>query len=36
MPGPDTHGYDAAMAEVLAPVTDAQIVELACAIARFR
>jgi cytochrome c553 len=30
------HGYDAAMAEVLAPVTDAQIVELAYAIARFR
>ena len=30
------HGYDAAMAEVLAPVTDAQIVDLAYAIARFR
>lgn len=30
------HGYDGAMAEVLAPVTDAQIVELAYAIARFR
>jgi cytochrome c553 len=30
------HGYDATMAEVLAPVTDAQIVDLAYAIARFR
>lgn len=30
------HGYDGAMAEVLAPVTDAQIVELAYAISRFR
>jgi cytochrome c553 len=30
------HGYDAAMAEVLAPVTDAQIVELAYYVARFR
>jgi cytochrome c553 len=30
------HGYDGAMAEVLAPVTDAQIVELAYYIARFR
>ena len=30
------HGYDAAMAEVLAPVTDAQIVDLAYTIARFR
>ncbi len=29
-------GYDATMAEALAPVTDAQIVELAYAIARFR
>ena len=29
-------GYDAAMAEVLAPVTDAQIVDLAHTIARFR
>jgi cytochrome c553 len=29
-------GYDGAMAEVLAPVTDAQIVDLAYAIARFR
>lgn len=29
------HGYDAAMAEVLAPVTDAQIVDLAYTIARF-
>jgi len=29
-------GYDAAMAEVLAPVTDAQIVDLAYTIARFR
>ena len=30
------HGYDGTMAEVLAPVTDAQIVELAYTIARFR
>jgi cytochrome c553 len=30
------HGYDATMAEVLAPVTDAQIVDLAYAIARFK
>ena len=30
------HGYDATMAEVLAPVTDAQIVDLAYVIARFR
>ena len=30
------HGYDATMAEVLAPVTDAQIVDLAYSIARFR
>ena len=30
------HGYDATMAEVLAPVTDAQIVDLAYTIARFR
>ncbi len=30
------HGYDGVMAEVLAPVTDAQIVELAYYIARFR
>ena len=30
------HGYDAAMAEVLASVTDAQIVDLAYTIARFR
>jgi cytochrome c553 len=30
------HGYDATMAEVLAPVTDAQIVDLAYAVARFR
>jgi cytochrome c553 len=30
------HGYDGTMAEVLAPVTDAQIVDLAYAIARFR
>ncbi len=30
------HGYDASMAEVLAPVTDAQIVDLAYTIARFR
>src|SRR5476649_125464 len=30
------HGYDAAMAEVLAPVTDAQIVDLAYTITRFR
>ena len=29
------HGYDATMAEVLAPVNDAQIVDLAYAIARF-
>ncbi len=29
-------GYDGTMAEVLAPVTDAQIVDLAYAIARFR
>jgi cytochrome c553 len=29
-------GYDATMAEALAPVNDAQIVELAYAIARFR
>jgi len=29
-------GYDGSMAEVLAPVTDAQIVDLAYAIARFR
>ncbi len=30
------HGYDAAMAEVLAPVSDSQIVDLAYTIARFR
>lgn len=30
------HGYDGAMAEVLAPVSDQQIVELAYFIARFR
>ena len=30
------HGYDGTMAEVLAEVTDAQIVDLAYAIARFR
>jgi cytochrome c553 len=30
------HGYDATMAEVLAPVTDAQILDLAYTIARFR
>jgi cytochrome c553 len=30
------HGYDGTMAEVLNPVTDAQIVELAYTIARFR
>ncbi|HZP70413.1 MAG TPA: c-type cytochrome [Pseudolabrys sp.] len=30
------HGYDGVMAEVLAPVTDQQIVELAYYIARFR
>ncbi len=30
------HGYDGAMAEVLAPITDAQIVDLAYYIARFR
>jgi cytochrome c553 len=30
------HGYDGTMAEVLAPVTDVQIVDLAYAIARFR
>jgi cytochrome c553 len=30
------HGYDGVMAEVLAPVTDAQIVELAYYISRFR
>lgn len=30
------HGYDASMAEVLAPVTDAQILDLAYTIARFR
>ena len=30
------HGYDAAMAEVLAPVTDDQIADLAYYIARFR
>jgi len=30
------HGYDGAMAEVLAPVSDQQIVELAYYIARFR
>ena len=30
------HGYDATMAEVLAPVSDAQIVDLAYTIARFR
>ena len=30
------HGYDAAMAEVLAPISDAQIVDLAYTIARFR
>ncbi len=30
------HGYDGTMAEVLAPVTDAQIVDLAYYIARFR
>jgi len=30
------HGYDATMAEVLAPITDAQIVDLAYYIAHFR
>jgi cytochrome c553 len=30
------HGYDGTMAEVLAPVTDAQIIDLAYYIARFR
>jgi cytochrome c553 len=30
------HGYDATMAEVLAPVTDAQIVDLAYVVAHFR
>jgi cytochrome c553 len=30
------HGYDAAMAEVLAPINDAQILDLAYYIARFR
>ena len=30
------HGYDGVMAEVLAEVTDAQIVDLAYYIARFR
>jgi cytochrome c553 len=30
------NGYDDAMAEVLAPVTDAQIADLAYAIARFK
>jgi cytochrome c553 len=30
------HGYDGTMAEVLAPITDAQIVDLAYYIARFR
>jgi cytochrome c553 len=30
------HGYDGTMAEVVAPITDAQIVELAYYIARFR
>jgi hypothetical protein len=30
------HGYDGVMAEVLAPITDAQIVDLAYYIARFR
>jgi cytochrome c553 len=30
------HGYDGVMAEVLAPVTDAQIADLAYTIARFR
>jgi cytochrome c553 len=30
------HGYEATMAEALAPVTDAQIVDLAYAIARFK
>ena len=30
------HGYEATMAEVLAPITDAQIVDLAYAIARFK
>jgi cytochrome c553 len=30
------HGYDATMAEVLAPVTDAQIVDLAYVVARYR
>ena len=30
------HGYDGSMAEVLTPITDAQIVELAYTIARFR
>jgi cytochrome c553 len=30
------HGYDGVMAEVLTPITDAQIVDLAYAIARFR
>lgn len=30
------HGYDAAMAEVLAPINDAQIVDLAHTIARFK
>jgi len=30
------HGYDGVMAEVLAPITEAQIVDLAYVIARFR
>jgi len=30
------HGYDGMMAEVLAPITEAQIVDLAYVIARFR
>jgi cytochrome c553 len=30
------HGYEGTMAEVLAPITDAQIVDLAYAIARFK
>jgi cytochrome c553 len=30
------HGYDGVMAEVLTPITDAQIADLACYIARFR
>ena len=30
------HGYDGVMADVLAPITDAKILDLAYAIARFR